>query len=263
MNQDKLKILNLVFLLLFSLSATAKETVTIGSGEWIPLTGENIKHGGFCGHVVSEAFRLAGYEVKFNYAPWKRVLTRLKLGKDDASLCWIKKPERENFFLYSDIVMVQKKVFFHRKDFNFDWKTLDDLGGYKIGSVHGWSLGEEFDKAQKEGRINVSFTNSDVQNFKKLLLGRIDLYPSELIVGYTTMQKITSNANMRLITNHKNPIMESNYYLILSKKIPQPRLNRLLKDFNKGLQLLKKSGQYEKMEEATIDGYYTANKEPI
>ncbi len=250
----------MTFLLCISLGATAKETVTIGSGEWIPLTGENIKHGGFCGHVVSEAFKLAGYNVQFNYAPWKRVLSRLKEGEDDASLCWIKNAEREKSFLYSDTIMVQKKVFFHRKDFDFNWVSLDDLGQYKIGSVRGWSLGEELDKAQKEGKINVNYTNSDVQNFKKLLLGRIDLYPSELVVGYTTMQKITTPANMRLITNHKKPIIESNYYLILSKKIPKPRLNKLLKDFNKGLKLLKGSGQYEKMEEAIIDGYYTSGK---
>jgi len=252
--------LSFVFLLLFSLNLLAKEVVTVGSGEWIPLTGEEIRHGGFCGHVVSEAFKLAGYEVQFNYAPWKRVLSRLKQGDDDASLCWIKNAERENLFLYSDPIMVQKKVFFHRKDFNFDWKTVDDLGQYNIGSVRGWSLGEEFDKAQKEGRINVSFTNSDVQNFKKLLLGRIDLYPSELVVGYTTMQKVATEASMHLITNHPRPIIKSNYYLILSKKIPKPRLDKLVKDFNKGLKLLKDSGQYEKMEEAIIDGYYIPPK---
>ncbi|MEH6343863.1 MAG: transporter substrate-binding domain-containing protein [Bermanella sp.] len=260
MSQNILKTLSLIFLVLLSLGVAAKDTVTIGSGEWIPLTGENIKHGGFCGHVVSEAFKLAGYDVQFNYAPWKRVITRLKQGVDDSSLCWIKNAEREEFFLYSDTIMVQKKVFFHRKDFNFDWNSLDDLGQYKIGSVRGWSLGEELDKAQKEGKINVNYTNSDVQNFKKLLLGRIDLYPSELVVGYTTMQKITTPANMRLITNHKKPIIESSYYLILSKKIPKPRLNKLLIDFNRGLKLLKDSGQYEKMEEAIIDGYYTAEK---
>ena len=260
MRQYRLKALSLIFLLLVSLGATAKDTVTIGSGEWIPLTGEKIKHGGFCAHVVSESFKLAGYDVQFNYAPWKRVLTRLKQGKDDASLCWIKNEEREKFFLYSDTIMTQKKVFFHRKDFNFDWHSLSDLGQYTIGSVRGYSLGEAFDKAEREGLLNITFTDSDAQNLKKLLLGRIDLYPLEMVVGYTTMQKITTPANMRLITNHKKPIIKSDYHLILSKKIPQPRLNNLLKDFNKGLKLLKKSGQYDKMEEAIIDGYYVAEK---
>lgn len=260
MHEATLKVLTFVFILCFSLSATSKETVNIGSGEWIPLAGEEIKHGGFCGHVVSEAFRLVGYQVQFHYAPWKRVLTRLKQGKDDASLCWIKNAKREQSFLYSNTIMTQKKVFFHRKDFDFDWNSLADLNQFKIGSVRGYSLGEEFDKAQKEGKLHITFTDSDAQNLKKLLLGRIDLYPLEMVVGYTTMQKITTPANMRLITNHQKPIIESNYYLILSKKIPQPRLAKLLKDFNKGLKLLKDSGQYDKMEEAIIDGYYTAEK---
>lgn len=256
------KLIVFLFTIFFVASVSATEIIYVSSGEWIPLTGKQLKHGGFCSHVVSEAFKLSGYETKINYYPWKRVLLRLKEGKEQVSPCWIKTAEREKDYVFSDSIMVQKKVFFHRRDLDFDWSSMNDLFNYRIGKVNGYAYGEMFDKAEKEKRIKVYLANSDEQNFKKLLLGRIDLYPLEIIVGYTTIHKVFSIANTRLLTNHPKAILESRYYLMFSKKVPAKRLNKLLTDFNIGLKKLKRSGKYEQMQQALLQGYYDEKEAP-
>lgn len=248
-----------IFLLLsmfFVALVSAKEIINIGSGEWIPLTGKNLKYGGFCGHVVSEAFKLAGYETKIKYYPWKRVLLRVKEGLEPVTPCWIKSEKRAKDFLFSDTILVQKKVFFHRRDLDFDWSSIDELFDYRIGKARGYSYGEMFDRAEKDRKIKVYIANSDEQNLKKLLLGRIDLYPLEMQVGYTSIHKIFSAANAQLLTHHPKAILESHYYLMLSKKLPPKYLKKLLADFNKGLKALKDSGKYAEMEQSMLDGFY-------
>jgi len=252
-----LKIKSLILLLLLNLTSLyAKEVIKVASGEWIPLTGKNIKHQGFCSHVVSEAFKLVGYQTKYSYSPWKRALTRARNTDVDVSLCWTKTSEREKDFIYSNAIMTQKKVFFHRKDLDFKWSTIDDLKKYKIGVTAGYSYGKDVDKAIKNNSLSTQVVTADKQNFKKLLLERVDLVPIEMIVGYTLINEIFPPIQRQYFTNNNKAISKENYYLIISKKLPKKRQEKILKDFNKGIKILRDSGRYQQMLESIYKGYY-------
>ncbi|MBI9091175.1 MAG: hypothetical protein JEZ12_18335 [Desulfobacterium sp.] len=67
-------------------------------------------------------------------------------------------------------------------------KNIDDLHGLKIGGIIKFSYGEEFDKAEDSGKLNVQRVSTDVQNIKKLLAGRFHIYPQEINVGFYTYQ---------------------------------------------------------------------------
>ena len=80
-----------VFSVLLSLPATsagAAETVEITTGEYAPWTSESLKHGGFSTHIITEAFKLEGYEVNFTFYPWKRVYEAAKDGKRFHASSW-------------------------------------------------------------------------------------------------------------------------------------------------------------------------------
>ncbi|WP_037027372.1 substrate-binding periplasmic protein [Psychromonas aquimarina] len=254
------RILFFVLLMLLAASARTETIIKVASGEWPPLSGQNLKHGGFCGHVTTEAFKLAGYQTQFKYYPWNRALSVTENAEADVSLCWIKSVEREQSFLFSEPMMTQKKVFFYKNDFVFDWSSIEDLSRYSIGIVNGYSYGEVFDKAIKEKVLNTETVNSDLQNFKKLLLDRVDLVIVEMVVGYTILNKSYPRSKAQMITNHPNVIYESNYHLMISKKLPLPKRQQIQADFNQGLKMLKESGKYQQMFESMLLGGYDSEQ---
>ncbi|WP_431685636.1 substrate-binding periplasmic protein [Hahella sp. NBU794] len=239
-----------IFLLatILSLSASgADKTVTLTNGEWSPYTSETLRHGGVFTHIVTEAFALSEYKVEYQYHPWKRSYQLAQEGKADGSLTWAPTPERERDFIFSDAVTYNKKVIFHLKSFDFDWKNIDDLVGLRIGGTDGYTYGEAFDNAARAGRISVEYVVSDKLNIRKLLAGRIQIFPMEIEVGYSLISQELSPVQTLLITNHHRPIMETPICVAISRKIDPDRAKLILKALNDGLESLRNSGRYEEM----------------
>ncbi len=234
----------------------AGEVVRVASGEWVPYSGREIPEQGFCSHVVREAFMSAGYTVEFEYFPWKKAYQLAEDGKFDATLCWVEAEERKASFLFSDPIATEKVVFFHRKDFDFDWAVFDDLARYKIGATLGYNYGEAFQQAEAEKRIVVERVNKDELNLKKLLRGRIDLYPIEFTVGHSLIIKTFKPTQAAMLTNHTRPLRVTQYHLLISRALPGNRAEELLAAFNAGLQALHESGTYETMSDRLFDGQY-------
>ncbi len=180
------------------INAWAEEIITVATLEYAPWTGKNLKFNGFVNHVITEAFRRKGYSVKFTYMPWKRAVIETKKGNYSALsyVYWSK--DREKEFYLSDPISVEKIVFFHLQSNPIkDWKTLDDLKNYKFGATRGYTYTKEFWQAAESKRLKVDVTDSDKQNFKKLFAGRIDIFPSGLVNGYSLLQK-----GVRVPANH-------------------------------------------------------------
>src|SRR5690606_13605971 len=137
--------------------------------------------------IVRDAFREAGYEVELRYFPWPRALLAGEKGQVDGTFVWSHKPEREANFLYSDAVGEYGYVFFHLKSTPFDWRSLDDLYRFKIGGTTSYNYGEEFLQAGQDGRLSLEWVSSDELNWRKLMAGRIDLFPQDIFVGYAQL----------------------------------------------------------------------------
>jgi len=244
-----------IFVCLFlSLNSFGQETVRLTNGEWPPYLSENFKQYGVISHIVAEAFSLEGIKVEYRFYPWKRSYEVAKDNEMDGSVIWAPTPERKKDFYFSDPVLSNKKVFFHLKSYPFEWKTVNDLKGIKIGVTRGYTYGDEFDKAVKEGRLQVDEVRSDELNFKKLLGGRFDGFPIEMDVGYYLINSKLTQEESKLITHHSLPIMETPLSLILSKKAEKNK--RLLELFNRGLKRLKDSGKYDQYLDDSRQGKY-------
>ena len=175
---------------LIGYSASAEEIISIATQEYSPWAGKNLKFNGFVNHVITEAFQRKGYSVRFTYLPWKRGLIETKNGKYSALSYVYFSKDREKEFKLSDPISEEKIVFFHLNSNPIkDWKTLDDLKNYKFGATRGYTYTDEFWKAAESKRFKVNVTDTDKQNFKKLLGRRIDIFPSDSINGYSLRQK--------------------------------------------------------------------------
>ena len=241
---------------LLASGASAQEIITVATLEYPPWTGKNLKFNGFVNHVISEAFKRSGYSVRFTYLPWERAVTETKNGKY-AALSYVYYSEaREKEFHLSGPISEEKIVFFHLKSNPIrDWKTLDDLKNYRFGATRGYTYTQEFWEAAESKRIKVDITDSDKQNFKKLFAGRIDIFPSGLVNGYSFLRKEFQAGKLQLLSYHPKPLSATTGHLAFTKS--RKNSENLRQIFNRGLAELKKEGLYDEFMANLLAGKYS------
>lgn len=249
------------WVMLFSMLAwthllSAGETIRIATGEFAPWTSEKLKHGGFTNHVISEAFKLEGIEVEFTFYPWKRAYENARAGDQyQATSYWYPSEEREKDFYYSDPIQTDATVFFHLKDNPPpEWDTLDDLKDRRIGATSGFTYTGEFWEAAKSKRLDIQEANTEELNFRKLLKGRIDLFPSDPLVGQKILLEAFGIRAAEQVTYHHKPMVAPTGHLLFSRKNANAEV--LLAAFNRGLAKLRESGRYTLFQAELISGKY-------
>lgn len=256
----QLLILILLIILTTPLPASASEpdnekmTIVIANGEWPPFISEHLKHYGAICHIISDAFASENVQVIYKWAPWKRAFIQTREGEYDATAGWMMTPERKQIFYYSDVIMESQKVFFHLKSNPFDWNEIKDLKDLRIGTVLGYTYGAEFDQTIKDKVLSVEETTAEIHNFRKLIAGRLDIYPQELEVGYGRIKLDFPPEQAKLFTHHPKPLAPTTHYLLFTKKNQKNRL--LLERFDRGLRKLKESGKVDEYIEAAQQGDY-------
>lgn len=223
--------------------AETKQHLDISVGDWPPFFIEAEPGQGSVARLVRDVFAEEGYTVTFHFLPWKRAYREAAAGEHDATAIWMYAAKREQDFTYSDPVMKERFVLFHRKDRPLEWDQLSDLSGVQIGTSMGYSYGPQFDAAVDNQLLMVQPVASTELNFKKLLYGRIDAFPEEINVGYYILRRETSAAETQQITHHPKPILENESYLLFPNN--EPETEHLLKIFNRQLAEFKESGRYD------------------
>ncbi len=239
-------------------AAQTSKTIRLTNGEWQPYMSKDVPHYGVASHIVTEAFELVGIEVKYGFFPWKRSYKIAKEGRWDGTVVWLESDERREDFFYSDAVVPSTWVFFHLKDAGFDWDSYEDLTDVRIGGTLEYSYGKEFEAAEAAGIIKTRRVPTDETNLKKLLKGRIDVFPGEVMVTYAQIRDTFSPEDAVLFTNHPKAIHEVPMYLLLSKKVAESEAMR--ERFNEGLKRLKESGLYDQIIADALAGKYAKPK---
>lgn len=232
------------------------ETVRITTGEFSPWTSAELKYHGFTSRVISEAFKLEGYEVEFTFYPWKRAYESAISGERfHATSYWYPSEERMKDFYYSDPIQTDATVFFHLKGKPIpDWQTLDDFKGLRIGATAGFTYTKEFWDAAKSKRLDIEEASNEELNFKKLLKGRIDLFPSDPLVGRKVLQENFGTKQIERVTYHDKPLVAPTGHLLFSRKLANGEA--LVIAFNRGLAKLRESGRYILFQTDLIAGKY-------
>lgn len=249
------RVVAILFLLIISEFGFAGDKIRIAIGEWDPYMSEKLQHYGLASHIVKEAFALEGVEVEYGFFPWARSYSIAKKGEWDGTAIWGDKGDRAEDFFYSDKIVDINPVYFHLKSYPFDWNSIEDLQGLEIGASIGYDYGEAFQHAERFGMIQVQRVVKDSQSLRKLLDGRIKIFPIDKEVGYALIQKLFTTDDAKRLTHHPKPVLESDpHYLLLSKKVERNKL--LLIVFNKGLRRLKASGRFDQYITASRKGKY-------
>jgi polar amino acid transport system substrate-binding protein len=228
-----------------------EKTIRISTGEYAPWTSESSPHGGFMNHVITETFQREGYAVIYRYVPWKRAYEEAKDGDVQATSFWANDPDYLQDFYRSDPIATLPVVFFYlRSNPMRAWNTVTDLQGYRIGTM----LGDTSSKLLKEAGLQVEEVATAEQNIKKLLSGRIDISPKELVLGLELLNTKFTSEERDLITYDPKPLFESPGHLMFSKHEEQAK--ELVTIFNRGLAKLRAEGRYEQLYQNLLAGKY-------
>ncbi|WP_316897753.1 transporter substrate-binding domain-containing protein [Pseudodesulfovibrio indicus] len=229
-------------LLLTVRAASALDEIVLTSGDWPPYYSPELAFGGAANQVVSESFALAGVHASFVFVPWRRALEMARTGKAQGSAGWMRMANRERDFLFSDPLFESVRVFFHRKDMPFDWRSLDDVRDLRVavtlGSAEEFPLEEVL--ARGTGRLDIA--QDYASGMKKLLLGRVDVYACNLAVGLFILDHRVGPGASAIIY-HPRPIFSETNHLLLDRNLVGAE--ELMARFNEGLRKLRESGRYD------------------
>ncbi|QJB55478.1 transporter substrate-binding domain-containing protein [Pseudodesulfovibrio sp. zrk46] len=245
----------LVLLLLPGLVSAMDREIVVASGEWPPWTGKALPHYGFINHVVEEAFAREGYTVTFEFYPWTRNIHLLEHGEIDAASYWYMNKRRQEFALYSAPLSEEEVVFFHLKGKKLpDWQDLSELMGYRIGMVHGIPYLDQLWELKSAGVLHLFFSNTEKENFQKLLRRRIDIFPSARRMGEEVLKNEFPPKERDVITYTPKALITHKGYILFPKN--RPESEQLRKAFNTGLKKLRADGTYHRLFKAMDRGAY-------
>ena len=145
--------------------SAATKRVTVATLEWPPYTASQLPQGGATTAVLRAAFAEVGYDVEVKFWPWKRAIAKAKAGAAEVVAYF---PgyhcQHDAGFIGSEPMGNGPLGFAENSALPFDWSSLDDVEGRRIGTVVGYANTEEFDLRVANGAIR-PITSADVKRF--------------------------------------------------------------------------------------------------
>jgi polar amino acid transport system substrate-binding protein len=248
-----------MLVLLCTVTAEAGESLVIATGEWPPYTSADLPYGGYVNHVIDSAYSEMGVQVEFVYLPWARVYDSTKKGDFAATSYWYQDPKHQPHFLLSAPLTKEKVVFFRRKSHQpRRWQSLQDFNDLKLGLSRSYTYTEALWQYAQANPERVSVVNTDTQNIKMLLLGRIDLFPVQELVGWNLVHNLLAPEQANLLETLQPPLSVKTGHVLFPKANSDSEKWRDL--FNQGLQKLKHKGLLEHYREDLILGRYSISE---
>ncbi len=213
--------------------------------EW---KGKDDRAHGIQVELVKIIFKRAGIPLKLVHRPFKRALESAKKGTIDGLFNFYKIPARLKIFDYSVPVIDNPLVLFVLKDSKLKYKTLKDLKRTKVGVMRGYTYGAKFDSSKLFTRQPA---NSHINNYEKLLRGRVGLYPCDRLVGMWTLKMMKAQDKVKVV-GVPLKVMDGHIGFTKGKHIAT------VKKINKVISKMKKSGELEKLITKLKDQVFSA-----
>ena len=228
-------------------SVHALDEMTMATSDWPPYEyvqdGKNV---GFATEVLEEVLTKLGYTLKIEIMPWKRATEMAKAGEMDAVYSASENAERAEFLYFPKTALHPSEyVFFIRKadagKLKFD--SLDDIKDHKVGVTRGYAYSDELLKKLDELK-NSEEANSDDLNFEKLVGGRIEYFPAELLNGLFLIKKMGIQDQVTFLEKR---IKVKDYFIAFSKKSPKIS-PEFVEKFANELKAFKETDKYKAIE---------------
>ncbi|MEC5164118.1 polar amino acid transport system substrate-binding protein [Janthinobacterium sp. CG_23.3] len=236
--------------------ADAPRPIRFAAEDWPPFISAALPGEGLSGTMVRLAFERAGYRLRVDYFPWKRTMqSGLRDPAYAGFLAVWRTPERETLCHFSAPIGNTLTVLAHLKEDPLPTASLAQLGGVKIGTVAGYSNGEQFDAMVKRGELGVEEGVSDEINVRKLLIKRFRVIVIERhVLRHLMLSSRFSAAERARITITEHVFKERPVHLCFKRTAEGLRQQQKFNDAAKEIDMAKLEREYWKRIGADTSG---------
>lgn len=239
--------MGLVFACLLGTPAFADQTVLLVGDPWPPYVigemGEDATSG-VAVEIAKKIFsQIDGAMVRFPLIPWKRALREVEEGQSDGIGMLLKTPEREVYMLYTVALVTGENLIWSAPDktsARFEWASIEDLHGLRIGITQGYSYGEELDRRFKNGDVIPVLAPTVEHLFEMLANGRVNLALANDAVGYSLARKHSEAGILPSV----QAVNSETFYIGISRKSPAVKL---VPAINRAIEALRAEGTIDRI----------------
>ncbi len=237
-------------LALFGLSLNtrplAAEVVVLGSSFWPILSDKALEDQGSLSRLIREAYATVGASMTRLDMPWARILSAVAADPPeiDGGYPFGKTKERERLYLFSEAIGSATRYVYYNTDRPFQWSSVEDLRGLRIGIVRGAVFGAYHEELNARIKADPGFATIDpgideLKDFLKLAAGRVDILFCDETQAKRAIAQLPP-ADQAKIKAATKPIMDrSALYVLFRRDARGERLKALL---DAGLKKLATSG---------------------
>jgi polar amino acid transport system substrate-binding protein len=189
--------------------------------------------------IISEAFKIYDIGTETKLFKWEECMAHMENHRADGIFQITRTPERQEKFLFSDILRIAKTAFFSKEadaiTFNRNIEFAQQLQGLKIGVLSGYSYNVDIERLSDESKLKVEKTEQLLQG---LIRGEFDIALIDIGVASYMIRK----HNVKGITKMGGYEIERMLYVAFQKE-----LTGLVDLFNLGLKKIKQNGLYDEI----------------
>ncbi|RYY02952.1 MAG: transporter substrate-binding domain-containing protein [Gammaproteobacteria bacterium] len=238
------KSLFLLLILFFTTTVFAQsppQLLILGAEDsWPPYTDKQGE--GISTNIIRAAFAKEGIQTEIHVRPYARVLQEIKAGVLDGGYNVTRQQNTEAEFIFGHEPILRAKAYWYvsaRSPITFS--AISQVpDGLRVGGIIDYEYGDIYEQQRK--RFREVRVPRQSQLLKMLEAGRIDaavMFEEEANQALREM-RLPANAVRKVMYNHTSDI-----YVAFSRKKEESAKNAVALD--KGLKLLKTSGEYEKL----------------
>lgn len=243
-----MKIIPLIMIFFFFTGTGHAENmrVVFATGEWPPFTSTKLQNYGRATALVSAICKIAGIQPVYKFYPWRRAEAKVLNGDAFAAFPYAISDERKASFDFSEILFYGLNIvvyYEHNPNIpsHFNYESLADLLGYRIGGISGSFLNTTLEKAG----IDYEPTTSIDQSIQKLVAGRLDFCIDDQVVLADAIQRLYPHKSDKFRISPKPFGERKPTALLVSRTYPDAK--QILDKFNKALAVMKQNGEYDKI----------------
>jgi polar amino acid transport system substrate-binding protein len=222
-----------------ALPAQAESVSIAGCENYAPYSDVALPGDGFANDLTAQIMRRAGYQPTIEMLPWVRALEGTESGEFDILPSAWYTEERAQKLLFSQPIAMSRLVFVKPADSKFEFHSLKDLAGLRIGIVSGYTYEPTFLASPLFQRLAVADV---LMNLRRVATRHIDLtLDDELTLRFIIHSRAPELTPMLALTH--GVLSEQGLFVTFSKQ--RPDAAKLLADFNAGLARMRADGSYQ------------------
>lgn len=230
---------------LHAADAQTPRTIRFAAEEWPPFVTPTLPEDGMSGSLMHAVFDKLGYTVRIDYFPWRRTF---ELGRRDPRYAGVAvvyhTAEREAMCHFSVPIASTLVVLVSLKEQPVRASRIGDLRGVRIGTVAGYSNGDEFDTLAHQGQIEVEEGVNDETNLRKLLVRRFPAIVIERRVLRHLLASRLAPAERERIVVDERPFRERPMHICFKKSPEGLVQQRAFNDAARGFDFVQMEKDY-------------------